>query len=317
MKEGLISIIIPTYNRAHYLRFTLQSIESQTYTNWECIVVDDGSTDDTEMLVQQFLKDERFKFMKRPGTFSKGANSCRNYGLEHSKGEFIQWFDSDDVMLPQHLEILLNAITSCGVDFAVGDSLNFIDATGETAGKPYSFNRNNRKITAEDFAMQRIGWITDDFLGKRASIGTLRFNTQILTDGDEYNFFTRYLVNNEFGVLVDEILTRRRLHESALSSPSNYDEVQFLHKISKIKFLTFLDLRKTSRLDLKRWFLKGYMLNSYYLAQKNERPQFLIKSFLFILKCFSLRKAIAFLLAIALASITGRGYIFLRYSRAY
>jgi glycosyltransferase involved in cell wall biosynthesis len=101
----LVSIIIPTYNRAHLIGETLDSILAQSYTNWECIVVDDGSADDTLEVIQKYIaKDSRFFFYSRPETKVKGASSSRNYGLSQSKGELIVFLDSDDWLLPNCLK---------------------------------------------------------------------------------------------------------------------------------------------------------------------------------------------------------------------
>jgi glycosyltransferase involved in cell wall biosynthesis len=100
----LVSIIIPTYNRAHLIGETLDSVLAQTYKNWECIVVDDGSTDDTLEVIQKYIaKDSRFFFFSRPETKVNGASSSRNYGLSQSKGELIVFLDSDDWLLPNCL----------------------------------------------------------------------------------------------------------------------------------------------------------------------------------------------------------------------
>ncbi|MCM2302197.1 MAG: glycosyltransferase, partial [Flavobacteriaceae bacterium] len=94
MQIPLVSIIIPTFNRAHLIGETLDSILAQTYTNWECIVVDDGSSDNTHIVVGQYVaKDSRIKYVHRPEHMLKGPSSCRNYGFELSKGEYINWFD--------------------------------------------------------------------------------------------------------------------------------------------------------------------------------------------------------------------------------
>jgi glycosyltransferase involved in cell wall biosynthesis len=95
----LVSIIIPTYNRAHFISETLDSIMAQTYSNWECIIVDDGSMDNSEFVISKYVElDSRFQFYYRPAERIKGANSCRNYGFELSKGEYIQYLDSDDLI---------------------------------------------------------------------------------------------------------------------------------------------------------------------------------------------------------------------------
>ncbi len=105
MKKELVSIIIPIYNRAHLIEETLDSIIRQTYLNWECILVDDGSTDNTlEVLKNYNENDNRIKYYRRPSDRLKGANTCRNYGFELSKGEYINWFDSDDIMFENFIE---------------------------------------------------------------------------------------------------------------------------------------------------------------------------------------------------------------------
>ena len=108
MQGSLISIIIPVYNRGNLIEKTLNSIEEQSHHNWECIIVDDWSIDTTEDVVKRYIEsDKRFKYFKRPLDKPKGANACRNYGFTKAKGEFIQWFDSDDLMHPDLLKLQL------------------------------------------------------------------------------------------------------------------------------------------------------------------------------------------------------------------
>jgi len=105
MESSLVSVIIPAYNRADLVEETLDSILNQTYTNWECILVDDGSTDGTIQLLKEYaLKDPRFIVLSRDDDRKKGANACRNIGLENAKGDYIIFFDSDDLMTPHHIE---------------------------------------------------------------------------------------------------------------------------------------------------------------------------------------------------------------------
>ncbi len=88
MNNILVSIIIPTYNRVNHLGGILDSVLKQTCTNWECIVVDDGSSDATDELMRSYCeKDPRFKYHHSPNDRPKGGNTCRNYGFELSKGE--------------------------------------------------------------------------------------------------------------------------------------------------------------------------------------------------------------------------------------
>lgn len=128
----LVTIIIPTYNRAHLLRETLNSVCAQTYPYWECIIVDDGSTDDTLEILNQFVEvDSRFKVFKRPNLFKKGPSGCRNFAFQLSLGKFIQFFDSDDIMHPDHLLKKMQLLNNSEVDFVVCKLKSFSTNQGD------------------------------------------------------------------------------------------------------------------------------------------------------------------------------------------
>jgi glycosyltransferase involved in cell wall biosynthesis len=92
----VITVIIPCYNQAHYLPAAAESVIAQTFTNWECIIVNDGSQDDTEQVALALAeKDQRFKYIKKTNA---GLSSARNTGLDVAKGEYIQFLDSDDLI---------------------------------------------------------------------------------------------------------------------------------------------------------------------------------------------------------------------------
>lgn len=100
-----MSIIIPTYNSSIYLKQTLDSVLRQTYTNWECILVDDGSTDLTETITENYReKDTRFHLYKRPENLPKGPSSARNYGVTKANGEYLIFLDADDLLANTCLE---------------------------------------------------------------------------------------------------------------------------------------------------------------------------------------------------------------------
>lgn len=98
--EPLVSIIIPTYNRASVIGRSIQSVFSQTYQNLECIVVDDGSTDDTRAAIEQF-QDPRLKFFSHE--VNRGVSAARNTGIKKSQGKFVALLDSDDEFLPEKI----------------------------------------------------------------------------------------------------------------------------------------------------------------------------------------------------------------------
>ena len=102
--EDLVSIIMPSYNTARYIRDSIQSVLDQTYENWELIIVDDCSTDNTDEVVNSF-QDDRIRFFKNDSNY--GAALTRNKALREAKGEWIAFLDSDDLWEPTKLEEML------------------------------------------------------------------------------------------------------------------------------------------------------------------------------------------------------------------
>lgn len=105
LKDPLVSIIIPSFNSAKFLPETLACVSAQTYMKWECIIIDDGSTDNTSGVVSDWIKnDNRYKYFFQE---NRGLPYARNNGLKHSRGDYIQFLDADDLILPEKLEYQL------------------------------------------------------------------------------------------------------------------------------------------------------------------------------------------------------------------
>lgn len=120
-----ISVVIPTYNCAGLLSEMVNSILSQTYADWELIVVDDGSTDNTSETMEQYSADDRVVYVKRPDNVKKGAQGCRNFGYSLAKGDYICFFDSDDLISPTCLEERIHFIVKEECDYAIFPAATF------------------------------------------------------------------------------------------------------------------------------------------------------------------------------------------------
>jgi len=108
--KPIISIIVPTYNRGHLIEKTILSLLSQTDNRYEIIIVDDGSTDDTEFIVEKYLSDKLFYFKKE----NAERAAARNFGTQKARGQYINWFDSDDLALDNHISTAISTIETQG-----------------------------------------------------------------------------------------------------------------------------------------------------------------------------------------------------------
>ena len=98
----VVSIIIPLFNKEKFIEQTLKSVSQQTFSNWECIIIDDKSTDKSFQIARDYIKnDKRFSLIKN---LNKGAGAARNLGLRDAKGKYIQFLDADDVISDEKLE---------------------------------------------------------------------------------------------------------------------------------------------------------------------------------------------------------------------
>ena len=136
------SIIIPCYNQAHFLSDCLESLQQQSYTNWEAIVVNDGSTDNTNQVANQFVtKDSRIKLFEKD---NGGLSSARNYGLENSNGQRIIFLDSDDFLYPKCLKTILDFSKECDDYDLIQYGYTYVKEDGKTIlGHTNAIKKNN------------------------------------------------------------------------------------------------------------------------------------------------------------------------------
>ncbi len=196
----LVSIIIPAYNREHLIGETLDSVLIQTYTNWECIVVDDGSNDNTEEIINSYSeKDNRFQFYHRPTTGKKGASACRNYGLEKSKGELIQFLDSDDLLAKNKLEEQVKLYKPGDLSLITCKWGGFEESSDLSKRFKYKYNayRNFKKskVLLKTFGYYNEFFPLHVYLTPKALIEKSGNWNEDLTNNDDAEFFARVIMN--------------------------------------------------------------------------------------------------------------------------
>ena len=225
------------------------------------MIVDDGSSDNTEAVVLDICKlDQRIEYYKRPSHLPKGANACRNYGLDKSKGDFIQFFDSDDIMELTFLETKIEAFNE-KIDFVISKTLDFID---QDSSKPeiindYHYNFTTLPISHFNYASQKINWLTPDAMIKADIAKQIRFNEH-LQRGQEYNYFVKLTAITVRGLFIDEFLTRRRLHDNSIKS--NFDTSQKVVQAIKLRVHTLQDIYDITTPNVILWFVGNLAKNA-------------------------------------------------------
>ena len=119
----LVSIIIPTYNRETKISRAINSVVNQTYKNWELIIIDDGSKDDTKNVIKPYLKDKRIKYFYQKNS---GVASARNLGIKKSTGEYLAFLDSDDECLNNRIEKQLSEMLKYKAIFSLCNSIDLL-----------------------------------------------------------------------------------------------------------------------------------------------------------------------------------------------
>lgn len=134
-KKPLVSVIMPAYNAGRFVETAVRSVMTQTVTDWELLVLDDGSTDDTLTIVQRLAQlDSRIRVL--PNECNMGVAKTRNRGLDLCRGEYVALLDSDDVWYPKKLETQLALIRETGADLSYC-SYAIVDAAGEKTCADY------------------------------------------------------------------------------------------------------------------------------------------------------------------------------------
>lgn len=276
--KSLISIIIPTYNRAHLITETLDSVLAQTYKNWECIIVDDGSTDNTaEVLSKYVANDDRFQYHKRPDGIIKGPNSCRNFGYQLSKGEYIKWFDSDDLMFPDLLEKQYFYISNFDCNVC---KIGYYQLKNNELIKENIILSDN---LIEDYLIGNIVFYVSGPFWRRTFLERQKelFDEKI-SNLDDWDFNLRMLYENPKINYLNEVLIKYRLHENSLSNEIvklNFEEILSEFKARKKHLVILLFKKNIETSNFKKFIVAR---NKYYLREalllKNNCDYYLFKN---------------------------------------
>lgn len=287
MSNNLISVIIPTYNRSHLIIETLDSVAAQTHTNWECIIVDDGSTDNTAEVLEQYCKnDSRFQYYQRPLNKNKGANPCRNYGFELSKGNYVKWFDSDDIMHPDFLEKqLLVLVSDFKLDFCAGFSKTFDGRIENIVGfnNPVIYEDNQNSLF--NYITGKLIFLTPSPLWRKDFLKGKNLFDETLFNAHETDFnFSRLIEGARFKYLNETLFFVRRGHES-IDGKSGRDINSYLSMFKYYqKVFLYLTINSSILEKEEGKMLSKFILYKELMVMHNVRQVFPVGCFLKELK---------------------------------
>ncbi|OMP31160.1 glycosyltransferase family 2 protein [Mangrovimonas sp. DI 80] len=217
MNNPMVSIIIPVFNRQELVKNALDSVIGQTYSHWECIVVDDGSTDKTREVVEAYCKkDSRFKWYARERS-PKGAPTCRNIGLEKAKGKFVVFLDSDDHLLAHCLQQRVQA----ALDFPDNDFWVFPIAILSELGviKQELILKSNY---FDDFLSANLPWTISNPLWKRNLLLDIRGFTEGYPRFNDPELMIRALLRLSVNYLVCNELSADAVVNPSIKDPQSF-----------------------------------------------------------------------------------------------
>ncbi len=282
----LVSIVLPIYNGEKYMRLSIESIINQTYKNWELIIIDDCSTDDTAKIANEYVeKDERIKYYKNEVNLRlpKGLNK----GFSLSKGCYLTWTSDDNLYLPNAIEKMVKTLQNQQTDFVFADC-DIIDENGKIieiikAPKDYKSSIIGGNYVGACFMYTRKVYNT---------IGDYNPKNFLVEDYDYWlKIFARFEISN-----IPEVLYQYRWHDGALTSTEKREKINDvcekvlldnIHLFGKLnlmqKYYFYSQLNrlrncKKSKSDRNYYRNKAKILSFYYLI-KVRIPNKLLRMF--------------------------------------
>ena len=271
--KALISIIVPIYNVEKYLRQCLDSIQDQSYQNFECLLINDGSPDNSADICKEYVsKDPRFRYIEKE---NGGVSSARNLGIEHSKGEYITFIDSDDWVDSDYLEVLYKSLTDEKADVAVSTYKQFNMDDNNYYVHSYQRGYEKKIFTGPELIDEFIALDTFDHsyrfvcgkLVRKCLLDKIAFNEKT-TLGEDMEFWLKlYLISNKI-VYVNR--------DSYVYRVDNVNRHFGLEKIrsdiqQRLNFISFLAVRG---IDISKYVNSCLSVIKHQVERLKESPEY-------------------------------------------
>lgn len=270
MKDNcLISIIMPAYNAGNYIEASIKSVLNQTYKNWELLIIDDGSTDNTGIICKKYIdQDQRIKYIYQEN--AKQA-TARNNGIQNADGEILAFLDSDDLWLPNKLEVSLQHFDLDSFDLFFTDSyvsdkyiIDVFDSEMNNMGIPQKIYFGSEGIAAF-IEVNQIPALT--VLVKKSAVEQVNFFDKNCVPSEDYDLWLRLLKNNYKFKSISTPLSVYRLHSESSSSADRFVTDMVLKTI--MKNFNSAELRNMGVMhSVRKWILRWIQI---YLTNSNSR----------------------------------------------
>lgn len=265
--KELVTIIMATYNRASFIAETLRSIQAQTYQNFECLIIDDGGSDNTFEVIEPILKvDSRFSFQKRPVNFQKGLPGSRNFGLDLARGEYIIFFDDDDIVHPLNLELCVLELTRNNVSFCRYIRSYFQNSFDYLFD--YSTSYDSFFIDKKDvfkLLNQSLPFNSCAVLWKKECFKDNRY-TESLLHAEEWELYSRILSTDIIGISINKTLFFARQHNNSMTG--QYFRLDPKRSLSNVHAILLVVK------NLKEKKLLNYSIIRYFIVIANGYREF-------------------------------------------
>ncbi len=262
MCKGLVSIIIPTYNRACYISETIKTVLDQTYQSIEIIIIDDGSTDSTRAVVQA-INDSRIRYISQENSGLPAV--ARNHGLRIARGEYIAFLDSDDLWMPDKLEKQISAFNFCPGLLAV--ATNGIAMKNSLKKNMFTMFRNARPSFRQMLNNNMV--INSSVLMRTDVIREVGFldEDKRLKTSEDYDYWLRilYFKDNSILILKDRLIIYR-LHESNILNPENK---RLIEECVQLIFAKYKDIDQDYMRKAYNNLIRPVMSDRYTIAVRH------------------------------------------------
>lgn len=293
--KSLVSIIVPCYNQVQYLDECLQSILDQSYENWECIIVNDGSLDDSEEIAHKWVKnDSRFKYIYKE---NGGVSSARNLGLDNCTGDYIQFLDGDDILENNKIEISITKLKADNLDFIITDFKTFSNDKQNAQLHPDFINPAffTFKGVLSEWGRNFNIPIHCGFF-KKNLFQYFRFSTKLKGNEDWLMWVFLFKTNVKVG-FINEPLTLYRYHSTSATKNEqkmleSYEEAvvcmsEFLSKEEYINSLICIVHAKEKNILKLENKIKTYQnTTSFKILKKMKTNKYLVSAYNFVFQIF-------------------------------